>query len=591
MKAGHRALKQIKSKIWVNLLGGEDGLIESVNSFETWGGDAVDCESSDKLENYKDLNEYLLARYVSGGVGFWNKIMFYTMDIKLSDQETELIKPLLQLAGNITLLINDYFSVEKEWLAHRGNLKSGLPVSSIYFIMDREDVAISEAKEAVKQKLIKTQYEFVEKCEEIFEVNSSHEIKKAVAGYQHLISGVAVWTKFNNRYRIDPSTPFYPQPGHTKADLYRMVNKNCLETERPNEITNGGKSGLKRKNSVPRGEHGNDDDSVKRQKVTSQEQLDIAPWLAKFPQLKEEIVLEPTQYISSIPGKRVRKATIDALDYWYRVPQSSLDAIQSAIDLLHTSSLIIDDIEDGSPIRRGIPAAHMVFGVPQAINSANHLFGKSASEILKLSPAAIKIWAEELHHIHMGQGLDLFHTFHGKLPTEREYFEMSDGKTGGLFRMLCRLMQTEATQNRNLNAEHLFVLITRHYQLRDDYFNLYSTAYNLQKGSLSDLDEGKFSFILIHAMNQSKGQKLQSLLQQRARQGSLLAEQKNLVMTIMDQTKSGEYTLQVIKQLEEEIERHLAKLEESAGGEKNWIIRAIMARMKVSEAAVRSSKA
>lgn len=38
--------------------------------------------------------------------------------------------------------------------------------------------------------------------------------------------------------------------------------------------------------------------------------------------------------------------------------------------MLHNASLMIDDIEDGSTLRRGAPAAHMVYGVPLTINAA-----------------------------------------------------------------------------------------------------------------------------------------------------------------------------------------------------------------------------
>lgn len=41
---------------------------------------------------------------------------------------------------------------------------------------------------------------------------------------------------------------------------------------------------------------------------------------------------------------------------------------------LHNSSLLIDDIEDNSKLRRGIPVAHTIFGVPTVINCANYVF-------------------------------------------------------------------------------------------------------------------------------------------------------------------------------------------------------------------------
>ena len=42
--------------------------------------------------------------------------------------------------------------------------------------------------------------------------------------------------------------------------------------------------------------------------------------------------------------------------------------------MLHNASLLLDDIEDGSELRRGAPTAHKVFGEALTINSANYLY-------------------------------------------------------------------------------------------------------------------------------------------------------------------------------------------------------------------------
>ena len=58
------------------------------------------------------------------------------------------------------------------------------------------------------------------------------------------------------------------------------------------------------------------------------------------------------------------------------VPESELGIIKDVIGRLHDASLLVDDIEDGSKLRRGRPAAHTVFGVPSTLNCAN--YGKDA---------------------------------------------------------------------------------------------------------------------------------------------------------------------------------------------------------------------
>lgn len=113
--------------------------------------------------------------------------------------------------------------------------------------------------------------------------------------------------------------------------------------------------------------------------------------------------------------------------------------------VLNTRLNSIDDVQDNSVLRRGIPVAHNIFGTAQTINSANYVYFLALQEVRKLnSPAAIEIYTEELLNLHKGQGMDLFWRDTLTCPTEEEYLEMVDNKTGGLFRLAVKLMQAES---------------------------------------------------------------------------------------------------------------------------------------------------
>lgn len=106
-------------------------------------------------------------------------------------------------------------------------------------------------------------------------------------------------------------------------------------------------------------------------------------------------------------------------------------------------------MEDNSILRRGIPVAHNIFGTAQTINSANYVYFLALQEVRKLnSPTAIEIYTEELLNLHKGQGMDLFWRDTLTCPTEEEYLEMVDNKTGGLFRLAVKLMQAESDTGR-----------------------------------------------------------------------------------------------------------------------------------------------
>lgn len=87
----------------------------------------------------------------------------------------------------------------------------------------------------------------------------------------------------------------------------------------------------------------------------------------------------------------------------------------------------LDDIQDNSSMRRGLPSAHVIFGVNQTINTANLVLFKALGAAESLSPLAVRIIVERIIDGHIGQGLDLYWTRSTEIPSEEEYFTMVDG--------------------------------------------------------------------------------------------------------------------------------------------------------------------
>lgn len=177
---------------------------------------------------------------------------------------------------------------------------------------------------------------------------------------------------------------------------------------------------------------------------------------------KESILLGPYTYLFSHPGKDIRAQLISAFNAWLCVPPAALEIITRVVGMLHTASLLVDDVEDSSLLRRGLPVAHSIFGTAQTINSANYVYFEALQELLKLDELkdgaegvsgrrrgeAVRIYTEELVNLHRGQGMDLFWRDTLTVPSEEDYLEMVGNKTGGLFRLAVRLMQAESASDR-----------------------------------------------------------------------------------------------------------------------------------------------
>lgn len=289
---------------------------------------------------------------------------------------------------------------------------------------------------------------------------------------------------------------------------------------------------------------------------------------------KERILLGPFEYMDSHPGKDIRSQMIMAFNSWVCVPSASLDIITKVVGMLHTASLLIDDVEDSSNLRRGVPVAHAIFGEAQTINSANYVYFLALKELGKLNnPCAISVYAEEMVNLHRGQGMDLWWRDSLTCPSEDDYLEMVSNKTGGLFRLAIKLMQAESSNSAFALSPHvsgtstpsstshtatphssttnpvipLVNTIGLLFQILDDYQNLASTIYTANKGLAEDLTEGKFSFPVSHAIRMDPSNRiLPNILQQRTKDDDV----KRYAVRYIESTGSFAYTRKVLRVLE-----------------------------------------
>ncbi|KAI9487878.1 MAG: geranylgeranyl pyrophosphate synthase [Benjaminiella poitrasii] len=270
----------------------------------------------------------------------------------------------------------------------------------------------------------------------------------------------------------------------------------------------------------------------------------------------EEIILEPYSYLISHPGKDIRAKLITAFDYWLQVPKNILIVINKVIGMLHNASLMIDDVQDDSDLRRGVPVAHHIYGIPQTINTANYVIFLALQEVMKLNnPEMIKVCTEELINLHRGQGIELYWRDSLTCPTEEEYIEMVNNKTSGLLRLAVRLMQ--AASESDIDYTPLVNIIGIHFQVRDDYMNLQSDTYTDNKGFCEDLTEGKFSFPIIHAIRKDiTNRQLLNIIAQKPTS----VEVKKYALEVIKKNGSFEYVRGFLHEKEEEVLNEIKRL-------------------------------
>lgn len=271
---------------------------------------------------------------------------------------------------------------------------------------------------------------------------------------------------------------------------------------------------------------------------------------------QDEKLLQPYTYISQVPGKRIRTKLAYAFNCWLNIAEDKLLAIGEIIQMLHNSSLLIDDIEDNSILRRGIPVAHSIYGVASTINAANYVVAIALEKVQSLGhPEAVAVYTEQLLELHRGQGMEIYWRDNYTCPTEEEYRTMTIRKTGGLFMMAIRLMQLFSENQADFTA--LAGILGLYFQVRDDYCNLCSKEYSENKSFCEDLTEGKFSFPIIHAIqSRADDRQVLQILRQRTRD----IEVKKYCITLLERHGSFAYTRQVLLQLNEAARTEVTRL-------------------------------
>jgi len=291
--------------------------------------------------------------------------------------------------------------------------------------------------------------------------------------------------------------------------------------------------------------------------------------------LQDRVLLEPFEYVCKIPGKKIRTKLIQAFNLWLEIPDDKLEKIAEVVEMLHNASLMIDDIEDNSILRRGIPVAHKIYGVPHTINSANYIYFLGLQKVLGLDhPEATTIFTDQLLELHKGQGMDIYWRDSFICPTEEEYSKMVIQKTGGLFGLAVSLMQLFSKHT--FDFHELLDNLGLFFQIRDDYSNLGSKEYSDAKTYCEDLTEGKFSFLLIHGIR--KGQVPESnQIMNIIRQRTTDVDVKKYCVQLLRKTDSFLYTASKLNNLKITIDdqikgfggnSHLEKLMNDLAGPK-----------------------
>ncbi len=206
-------------------------------------------------------------------------------------------------------------------------------------------------------------------------------------------------------------------------------------------------------------------------------------------------------FIINRKGKQIRPLLVLLFAKMYSSKNLTNKSYRAAIisELIHTATLIHDDIVDDSNLRRGFLSLNVLWNNRISVLVGDFLFSKSLLlsidnedfDLLKIISEAVKKMSEgELLQIQKSRNLNI---------TEDEYFELITKKTASLFSACCKLGAASSGLKNLDKAEEFGLNLGLIFQIKDDLFDY--TNRRIGKPTAIDIKNQKITLPLIYTLN------------------------------------------------------------------------------------------
>ena len=246
--------------------------------------------------------------------------------------------------------------------------------------------------------------------------------------------------------------------------------------------------------------------------------------------LLEQVV----EHLLKAPGKQLRPLLVLLSAHMVGQVGESVIRVALALEMLHTASLVHDDVVDESDRRRGLPSVRALLSNQVAVLAGDFVLSKA------LECAALTGDVRMVEYIaRLGQSLAdgellQLHSQDSEELSESAYFEVISRKTASLFSVCARLgvLAAGGTEAEAERMAQFGKLIGICFQLRDDVFD-YGTA-EIGKPLGNDMREGKLTLPAIYAVNRRGDEEMRDLAMKVRRQEATPQEIQQLIDFTID---------------------------------------------------------
>lgn len=232
----------------------------------------------------------------------------------------------------------------------------------------------------------------------------------------------------------------------------------------------------------------------------------VAEDLAEADRILDEAILSLGQsalvdHLSHYRGKRLRPALVFLTAQAIGEVTPAHHTLAAVVEMIHTATLVHDDILDGAERRRHVRTVHAEWGRQTAVLLGDGLFTNAFSLASTVDVRACRLIGEATHAVCAGELKQVFEQGNLHL-SEADYFTIIQGKTAALVEVSTRLGAAYAMADEQ--TEERFARYGRHlgiaFQIADDLLDYAGNERHVGKTLGTDAEQGKLTLPLIHCL-------------------------------------------------------------------------------------------
>ena len=280
----------------------------------------------------------------------------------------------------------------------------------------------------------------------------------------------------------------------------------------------------------------------------------------------EKIIQEIYEYIFNSEGKKTRALLCLLASKSKDIKSNSRINLASIIELLHTATLVHDDVVDESERRRGTRSVNQVWTNSYSVLMGDFIYSKAFILMVKLGiPAVLDELAKATNDIARGEIIQLELFEKKQLIELKDLLKVSYLKTGRLFEASAKTGAMLACRS----AEEIktFGLLGKAlgtaFQIQDDILDYEAFKLDTGKPALKDFKEGKITFPLYFALQQANTKDKNFIMGQLG-QSKILKKDQNKIYQLIQNDKTQKEINALLEKYTKETLRHLNKLKHHA---------------------------